>query len=78
MGKIGKYRTDRDPQYYLKNSRYKYLPLSPIQKTKINAALAAKQDPSVFLSPTQRQWLNEEWKESLYDLSLDEAWMERS
>ena len=73
--KGGKYRTDKDPQYYLKNSKYKYLPLSDIQKSRINAALGQRQDPSVYLSPTQMKWLKSEAKTKvLYDLPLDEAW----
>jgi Thioredoxin-like len=53
----GIFRKDKDPQYYLKQSDYKYLPLSPIQKTKINSALKEGKDASVFLSPTQLKWL---------------------
>lgn len=53
----GNFRKDKDPQYYLKHSTYKYLPLTAIQKTKINSALKKQKDPSVYLSPTQMIWL---------------------
>ena len=77
VNNIGKYRKDKDPQYYLKRSPYKTIPLSPIQKTKINALLAAKQDARHLLSPTQREWLDTKaLSAALYDLSLEEAWAE--
>ncbi len=73
--KAGRYRTDKDPQYYLKNSKYKYIPLSDIQKSRINSALGQRQDPSVYLSPTQKKWLQEKASEKVvYNLPLDEAW----
>lgn len=69
------YRIDKDPQYYLKNSKYKYLPLSDIQKTKINSALKLKQDASIYLSPKQKSWLNQtKHKELLYALDIEKAW----
>ena len=72
---VSKFREDRDPQYYLKHSPYKYLPLAEIQKTKINAALVAKQDPSVYLSPSQLSWLStKDLNKSLYDQPLEKAW----
>lgn len=72
------YRMDKDPQYYLKHSPYRFLPLLPIQKTKINAALAAKQDPMKFLSPSQLGWLEEGYDTSLYEKPFSEAWNQRS
>lgn len=55
----GKFRKDKDPQYYLKHSDYKYLPLSAIQKTKINSALKNRKDARGYLSPTQLKWLGD-------------------
>jgi len=71
------YRIDKDPQYYLKQTDYKYLALTAIQKTKINAALGSKMDASKFLSPTQLavfQDFGEVKKEVLYDLPIEDAW----
>jgi len=75
----GNYRIDKDPQYYLKNSKFSYLPLSAIQRTKINSAIASGDDPSQFLSPMQLKWYHDvETKKNsakiLYDLPLQEAW----
>ena len=79
ISKVNGYRVDKDPQYYLKNSKYRYLPLSPIQRTKINSALADGTDPKQYLSPKQLKWLNETSakKELLYEKSFHEAWAMR-
>jgi len=70
------YRVDKDPQYYLKKSSYRYLPLSPVQRTKINSALAIGKDPKYYLSPKQLKWFNEKGKEKkvLYEKPFREAW----
>jgi len=76
VDKVGKFRIDKDPQYYLKKSDYAELALSPLQKTRINTALAAGADPSSYLSPTQISWLKEGVRLSKlpYTLPLREAW----
>jgi len=72
------YRIDKDPQYYLKKSKYKYLPLSSMQKTKINAALAKGGNPTKLLSPTQALWLSEDdATDVLYTKDLQSAWREK-
>ena len=48
-----------DVHYYLKHTEYRYLPLTPIQQTKINSALGSRQNPEQYLSPRQMQWLKE-------------------
>ncbi len=68
------YKKDKDPQYYLKKSKYKYLPLLAIQKTRINSALANEKDPTVYLSPSQKIWLSEDSKDILYDQEFAAAW----
>jgi len=53
----GSFRPDKTPKYYLSNSVYKGLWMTEAQQCRVNAALARKQDPEVFLSPRQRaQW----------------------
>mgnify|MGYP003867407773 CR=1 FL=1 len=47
------FKIDKDPQYYLKQSIYKYLPLSKSQRSKINSALAQGKDADQYLSPLQ-------------------------
>lgn len=74
-----KFRTDKDEQYYLKKSIYKFLPLSPIQRTKINSALAHQKNPDNYLSPTQirwKKWLekNQHSKSPLYTMDVEKAW----
>ncbi len=75
----GKFRKDKDPQYYLKHSDFKYLPLSPIQKTKINSALKNREDARVYLSPSQLKWLADlgkynPKKKAFYDVDFLKAW----
>lgn len=47
-----------DVHYYLLHSDYKYLPLSELQKVKINSALGSNQSAKKYLSPNQSKWLN--------------------
>lgn len=76
--KSAKYRPDKDPQYYLKHSAYKYLPLTPLQRSRINSALGKQGRPDSFLSPKQRVWLTAAKKgakgEVLYTESFATAW----
>jgi len=69
----------KDEQFYLKQTNYKYLPLSELQKTKINSALGNKQSAEKYLSPKQLTWLKELNKPDvkrvvLYDQKLAQAW----
>jgi len=67
--------SEKDVNYQLKNSPYKYLPLSKLQRTKINVALGTGKNPDQFLSPSQLAWLNEnDRNEILYLLELEAAW----
>lgn len=49
----GSFRSDKEPQYYLLHSDYRYVPMLPGQASKVNSALAANQNPDLFLSPRQ-------------------------
>ncbi|MCC1483151.1 VPGUxxT family thioredoxin-like (seleno)protein, type 2 [Winogradskyella immobilis] len=52
------YRTAKnDIQYYLEHTNYKYLPLTEVQKTKINSALGTGKRAEQYLSPKQLKWL---------------------
>lgn len=71
--------SQKDHLYYLKNSNYKFLPLSELQKTKINSALGKRKSAVNLLSPKQKQWFNQlktsQMKEPvLYNLELEIAW----
>lgn len=46
-----------DRKHTLRRTPYRYLPLTPAQSTKVNAALHGGTDPAAFLSPRQRQLL---------------------
>ncbi|MEM8847930.1 MAG: hypothetical protein AAGD17_12580, partial [Bacteroidota bacterium] len=39
--------------------------LTPLQQTKINSALGSHKNPELYLSPQQKQWLNEVRESSL-------------
>jgi hypothetical protein len=49
----GSFRPDATPKYYLSNSAYKNIPMTEIQKCRVNSALGEGQDPKVFLSDRQ-------------------------
>lgn len=72
-----KYRVaTSDVHYYLKNSKYKYIPLTEIQKTKVNSALGSRQSPDQYLSPKQLRWLQSVSAKSknLTNVDFVEAW----
>lgn len=76
------YRPDKDPQYYLKHSDYRFLPLTALQKTRINSALGQKASPDIYLSPSQKQWLKEvrgkqAGKKNVYTEEFVSAWYGR-
>lgn len=48
---------EKDTKFYLKKTPYAALNLTPLQATRINAALVSKQDPTQYLSPRQRAQL---------------------
>jgi hypothetical protein len=80
MANYGQYTVDKDPQYYLKQSEYKYLPLTKFQRTKINSALKNKSEVDKYLSPSQKHWLTQiksnQWPslEILYTKPFTESW----
>ncbi|MEM6804293.1 MAG: VPGUxxT family thioredoxin-like (seleno)protein, type 2 [Bacteroidota bacterium] len=75
------YRTaQKDVRYYLQQSDYKYLPLSELQKTKINSALGSRMPADKYLSPSQKKWLqslsgkNKSNQAELYKEPIMKAW----
>jgi len=73
-----------DEDYFLRRSNYRYLPLSDLQKTKINSALGKRQNAEKYLSPSQYLWLKEiksgskVKKQVLYNQSFAAAWGEKA
>ena len=53
----GKVRPDETPKYYLANSPYRHVPMTPTQASRVNAAIGLKGQPNRFLSPRQRKIL---------------------
>lgn len=49
-------KSEKDDKYYLRQTRYKYLPLTDLQKIKINAALGRGESAKQYLSPKQWEW----------------------
>ncbi len=75
--------SDRDHLFYLQKTAYKYIPLTEIQKTKINSALGSGQSGKRYLSPQQEKWLNQVSKTSnpgseLFDKDILTAWSMKS
>lgn len=69
--------SNKDEDYYLQHSNYKYIPLSPLQRTKINSALGNRQPATQYLSPKQKLWLKTlESKKVRFDKDFDMAWAE--
>ena len=48
-----------DLHYYLKHTAYRFIPLTEVQKTKINSALGYRESTKKYLSPKQLKWYNE-------------------
>jgi len=79
IGKDTSYRASaKDEDYYLQHSPYKYIPLSPLQRTKINAALGNGQSATQFLSPKQLQWLKVKNTEVVFNNDFHMAWEKRT
>lgn len=71
--------SEKDHLYYLRKSKYQYLPLSEIQQTRINSAIGQGEDPIIFLSPKQVLWLKQidrsgNKPESLINKDISIAW----
>lgn len=76
MQKNKSYRaSSKDEDYYLQHSNYKYLPLSTLQRTKINSALGSRKSAEQYLSPRQLEWLkNKKSNQVVFDKDFQEAW----
>ncbi len=82
--KKGNYRTaTNDVQYYLEHTNYKYLPLTELQKTKINSALGSRKSAEHYLSPKQLKWLkalnrSKRKHDVLFNKDFVQAWKKKS
>ena len=78
--KKGKYKVaTSDVHYYLKKSKYRFIPLTELQKTKINSALGSNSSPEKYLSPRQAKWVKEITSKSkdLSETKFAEAWYQK-
>lgn len=57
VGKLSKFRPDREPKYYLGKSIYQYLPMTATQAARANALIGSGQSPDALLSPRQLELL---------------------
>ena len=51
--KVGNYRKDNQDKYYLLQTKYKSIPMTELQKSKVNSAIGSRQKPERYLSPRQ-------------------------
>ena len=76
----GSYRVaSNDDKYYLKHTNYRYLPLTELQKTKINSAVGNGESGAKYLSPKQLKWLskikdNDNNRKTLYTKNISAVW----
>jgi len=63
----GKFRLDKEPQYYLSRSAYRSIPMSKLQRTRVNSLLGRGQSPDHLLSPKQLAMLSMDSSAVLYD-----------
>ena len=71
----GSYRVDREDKYYLSHSDYRFVPMTDLQKSKVNSALGASKDPAVYLSPRQLQeYQSGKNRQSLIRTDFQTAW----
>jgi hypothetical protein len=69
----GSFRLDATPKYYLANSKYRTVPMTELQKCRVNSALADGLDPAEFLSAKQLAYLHRDTKNRV-SMSLTDAW----
>ncbi len=76
--KVGKYRVDREVKYYLSKTKYKSIPMTPLQAAKVNSLIGQGQNPNDLLSPRQlallsvdssnKNLINQDFVSSWYDV----------
>jgi hypothetical protein len=67
-------RSPKDDKYQLRHSRLRKVPMTALQRTKVNAALSAGQSPLVFLSPRQREIYRRLLKKKTVTAMLMRGW----
>ncbi|MEM1323067.1 MAG: VPGUxxT family thioredoxin-like (seleno)protein, type 2 [Bacteroidota bacterium] len=49
------FRLDREPKYYLSKTHYQYVPMTPLQASRVNSLIGERKSPLAFLSPRQQE-----------------------
>jgi hypothetical protein len=77
---ISNFRPDRDPKHYLSQTIYKYIPMTSLQASRVNAAIGSGRSPDDYLSPRQLELLKYvknhpeiNWQ-STVDVDFSTAW----
>jgi hypothetical protein len=70
----GSFKADATPKYYLSNSKYKTIPMTELQKCRVNSALADGLDPGEYLSPRQLAYLQQTPAKNRVSMSITDAW----
>jgi copper chaperone CopZ len=71
----GKYRDDKENKYFLFNSKYKSIPMTNLQATRVNSSLAKRINPEPLLSPRQLAVLNSgNRNKNMIGQSIDKIW----
>ncbi|WP_299315498.1 VPGUxxT family thioredoxin-like (seleno)protein, type 2 [uncultured Aquimarina sp.] len=71
----------KDLHYYLQQTKFKYIPLTKLQQTKINSALGEGKATTHFLSPKQLKWfkkIKNNNNEVLLHANFVEAWTKKN
>ncbi len=72
---IASYRKDNEDKYYLSKSSYKIIPMTDMQKTKVNRAIGMGLDPTTYLSPRQLKMLNhKDLSKSQVSANIEKVW----
>lgn len=57
VSEIRDFRPDRDPKHYLSRTIYRYVPMTSLQASRVNAAIGSGRSPDNYLSPRQLELL---------------------
>lgn len=77
----GAFRPDRTPKYYMSHTVLKYVPMTTIQATRVNAAIGNRQSFEHYLSPKQLQMIEhiqkhpkKKWKNLIHSGDFNTNW----
>lgn len=81
VSNIGTFRADNEPKYYMSKTPYRFIPMTPLQVSRVNSAIGFRQSPDKFLSERQIQLLNyiksnpdKNWESQIENKDFITAW----